>query len=260
MNLLRAITARKSGIAYDSDAQAFFNAAVITDATQKSAVDTLVKDLKGYGIWTNIKAIYPFVGGTAAAHKYNLKNPADTDAAFRLTFTGSWTHSGNGSQPSASNSYADTKLNISSHLNLNSTHIGVYVRQPFDNRGAIINESGYDNGLYLWSMQSFRMHDYSSDNSIFDGVDAKAGFHLGSRTGANIKRRFLDGVRRGNHTTASSALLNQKLYLMGSPSGNTQTSQVELCLATIGLGLTDSEATNFYTAVQAFQTTLGRQV
>jgi hypothetical protein len=34
----------------------------------------------------------------------------------------------------------------------------------------------------------------------------------------------------------------------------------ELAFSSIGDGLTDTEAANFYTAVQAFQTTLGRQV
>ena len=31
-----------------------------------------------------MKAIYPFVGGTATTHKFNLKDPADINAAFRL--------------------------------------------------------------------------------------------------------------------------------------------------------------------------------
>jgi S-DNA-T family DNA segregation ATPase FtsK/SpoIIIE len=39
-----------------------------------------------------------------------------------------------------------------------------------------------------------------------------------------------------------------------------QFSNYENAFASIGDGLTDTEASNFYTAVQAFQTTLGRQV
>jgi hypothetical protein len=37
-------------------------------------------------------------------------------------------------------------------------------------------------------------------------------------------------------------------------------SNRQYSFASIGDGLTDTEAANFYTAVQAFQTTLGRQV
>ncbi len=41
----------------DADAQAFITAAGITDNTQKSAIETLVTDLKGYGIWTKMSAL-----------------------------------------------------------------------------------------------------------------------------------------------------------------------------------------------------------
>lgn len=74
-------------VGYDSDAEAFFTAASITDDTQKTAVNQLVLDLKAAGVWTKSKVIYPFVGGTTGTHKYNLKNPLDTDGAFRITFT-----------------------------------------------------------------------------------------------------------------------------------------------------------------------------
>ena len=105
------ILARPSGAAFDADAQAFITAAVITDVTQQNAINTLVVDLKGYSIWTKFSAIYPIVGGTAAQHKFNLKNPLDTDAAFRLVFSGGWTHSANGALPNGTNGYADTKVN-----------------------------------------------------------------------------------------------------------------------------------------------------
>ncbi len=68
----------------DADAQAFITATAITDLTQQTAINTLVTQLKTYGIWTKMKALYPFVGGTATAHKFNLKDPRDLDAAFRL--------------------------------------------------------------------------------------------------------------------------------------------------------------------------------
>ena len=61
--------------AVDADAQAFIAAAGITNLTQASAINTLVNDLKTYGLWTKMKALYPMVGGTAASHKFNLKDP-----------------------------------------------------------------------------------------------------------------------------------------------------------------------------------------
>lgn len=59
----RAILAKTaSGTPVDPDAQAFITAASITDPTQQSAINQLVVDLKGYNVWTKMKAIYPFVG------------------------------------------------------------------------------------------------------------------------------------------------------------------------------------------------------
>ena len=46
-----------SGGGVDPDAQAFITAASITDPTQQAAINTLVVDLKGYNIWSKMKAI-----------------------------------------------------------------------------------------------------------------------------------------------------------------------------------------------------------
>ena len=116
------------GAGTDADAQAFITAAAITDATQQSAINTLVVDLKTYGIWTKMKAMYPFVGGTASAHKFNLKDPRDLNAAFRLVFSGGWTHNSNGALPNGTNGYADTFLTPSTSLLQNSSHISYYSR------------------------------------------------------------------------------------------------------------------------------------
>ena len=93
---------------FDADAQAFITAAAITDVTQQNAINTLVVDLKGYSIWTKMKALYPFVGGTATTHKFNLKNPLDTNAAFRASFVGGITHSSTGVKGNGINAYFDT--------------------------------------------------------------------------------------------------------------------------------------------------------
>src|SRR3954470_4266935 len=88
----------------DTDATAFVTAASITDRAQKAAVNHYVRRLKFTGIWTKTIAVYPFIGATAAAHKFNLRNPADTDVAFRMIFSGTWTHDVNGGNAVANTS------------------------------------------------------------------------------------------------------------------------------------------------------------
>jgi len=82
----RFILIKNSGPLFDTDAQAFLTATGITDLTISNAINDLVVGLKADSLWTKYKAIYPCVGGTAFTHKFNLKDPRDLDAAFRLTY------------------------------------------------------------------------------------------------------------------------------------------------------------------------------
>jgi len=62
-----------------------------------------------------------------------------------------------------------------------------------------------------------------------------------------------------NDSKASSSFANaQNVFL--AAYNLVSYSNAEIAIASIGDGLTDTEAANFYTAVQAFQTTLSRQV
>jgi hypothetical protein len=124
----------------DADAQSFINAAGITDATQQLAVNRLVLDLKGVSnpnyftlnVWSKLKGLYPFVGGTAASHKWNLKNPVDADTAYRLTFTGTVIHDANGITGNSSG-YADTHFLADSIYSANQYSMGEYLRTSDNN-------------------------------------------------------------------------------------------------------------------------------
>jgi hypothetical protein len=108
--ILQNYNAQKSRYvaSFDPDAQAFITAANITNSTQQTAINDLVVGLKADGLWANMYAIYPFVGGTLFNHKWNLKDPRDLDAAYRLNFYGGWVSSSNGITANGVNTYADT--------------------------------------------------------------------------------------------------------------------------------------------------------
>jgi hypothetical protein len=110
-NRVRTFQMALSRQVIDPDAQAFITAAGITNTTQQNAIDNLVVGLKADSLWTTMQALYPFVGGTASSHKYNLKDPRDLDVAYRLAFFGGWTHDANGVTPNGTNAYADTFYN-----------------------------------------------------------------------------------------------------------------------------------------------------
>lgn len=274
MSLLRLITFRKQlEIGVDSDAQAFITAAGITDSTQQSAIDTLVKQLKGYGIWTKMKAIYPFVGGTATTHKYNLVDPRDLDAAFRLTFSGGWTHSSTGALPNGSNGWAESYLNGSTELSATSTHLSLYSRtnSPLQVRydmGNVVTSPAVLGthlgvGAAAGSNSTFRTRLASGTASDTNNVPDTTGFFIGNRepSSSNITN-YRNGSLVETYSSPSSSHLNQTLVI-GAIRFNgsvTQYSDKEFAFMSIGDGLSATEAANFYTVVQAYQTTLGRQV
>lgn len=250
---------------YDTDALVFITATGITNNTQKNAINQLVLDLKAYSIWTKFSALYPMVGGTATTHKFNLKNPLDTDGAFRLVFNGGWTHSANGALPNGTNAYADTKLIPSSVLSLNSTHLSYYSRTT----GAIgypygANDVGNTNRT-LWEMAGGTNYIaiYTAPSLYFDYSSATSLSMLtANRTASNLSNAWAANIKKATSTNASLALTTKAIFI-GANNGNGTAGifcNAQCAFASIGAGLTDTEVPNFYTAVQAFQTTLGRQV
>ena len=259
-----------SGGGVDPDAQAFITAASITDTTQQSAINTLVTDLKGYGIWTKMKAIYPFVGGTSSTHKWNLKDPRDLDAAFRLVFNGGWTHSSNGALPNGTNGWAETFVKTGTDLALNSTHVSVYSRTdaPAASRIAIGNSYGagpaeLSMGLKNSSSNTTHRNNTSSFSQV-SNLDSR-GFYIGNRNSSTqqkiIKNTTINTFNVNSIATTNSFTINISSALQYTGSGLRQYyDDKELAFSSIGDGLTDTETANFYTAVQAFQTTLSRNV
>jgi hypothetical protein len=251
----------------DADAQAFITSAAITDPTQQSAVNQLVVDLKGYGIWTKMNFIYPFVGGTASTHKWNLKNPLDTDAAFRLLFSGGVTHSTNGVQFGGVNGWAETYLNPNTVFNTNdSFHLSIYSRTNSASNSAY--EMGGQNGstrtaLLLRSALG-NVFNYAHLNGIVTANPNSTGMYVSTRETSTSLKLFRNNVQLGStYTGANGARFDLTLpigaYKIGvNPPSNFSNRQY--AFASIGDGLTDTEAANLYTAVQAFQTTLGRNI
>jgi hypothetical protein len=258
---------------FDPDAQAFITAAAITDNTQKNAINTLVVQLKADGLWSKMKAIYPIVGGTASTHKWNLKDPRDLDAAFRLTFATGWTHSANGMTPNGTTSYADTFLIPNTSMVVNSAHLSYYSRTD----SAILNEIPIGvslnlggNGLNLVIRRNTNVNSFRATSAIFSGVvdststDSR-GLTTGSITSSSSRKIYKNGtLLNTNSSTITQVRSTGKIFIgavnITDLGGATFFTNKECAFASIGDGLTDTESANLYTAVQAFQTTLSRQV
>ena len=245
-----------SGAPVDPDAQAFITAASITDPTQQGAINTLVVDLKGYNIWTKFKAIYPVVGGSASSHAVNLKTPG----TYNLSFQVGWTHSATGMLPL--NTFANTNLNDNTILTLNSVHISYYSRTN-ENIAVIEMGTGLSDGLFIEARTAgisyYRVH----STTLLQHADSDSrAFYVANRTASNVMNAWKNGVKLATSSGASTTKQNFNIYIGALNNGGTASFQTnkQCAFASIGDGLTDTDAANFYTAVQAYQTTLSRQV
>ena len=248
-------------------ADAFIKAAGITDSTQQTAIKTLVNDLNGYGLWSKMKAIYPMVGGNATAHSYNLKDTTK----FQIAFSGGWTHASTGATPNGTNAFGDTNFALNTLTQTNS-HLSYYSRTLNDKAGYPTMIGSYGNAayeqageLYVRSVYPYAGGQLGSYNtSIASYNESSAQRHvLLSRTSSTSLKYYSNGTLRvTNSTTDTTGFGSYNIYLgAGNYLGTGASySQAQCAFATIGEGLSDTDASNLYTSIQKFQTTLNRFV
>lgn len=235
------------GVYTDPDAQAFITAASITDPTQQSAVNQLVVDLKAASLWTKMKAVYPFVGGSASSHKWNLKDPRDLDAAFRITFSGGITHNSNGVNYGGVNGVATTNCY---GVTGSGYGFGFYSRT---NSSAMSTDVYVDAGVHIFPKFSgsayHRGIGASPDNyAVTDSLGLYQQYGKASSSTA-----FKNGTKKltGGAGSSSSAVIT---------FGNTSCDRCHAFAFIANTSFSDTEASNLYTAVQAFQVALSRSV
>lgn len=259
----------------NTDANNFLDAAGIARTEANGSIilgiHQLTTDLKQYGLWDKMKVIYPMVGqaGVSSSFQYNLKDPN----TFRGTFSGSWTFSTTGAKPNGisgngtggtANGYFDTKLNWYTHTDLNNVAFGAYWTDWPDP----VNNAQYY-GVYssATTIALIRGLNGTSDNYINDtGVgqvfSAGNGLHAMSRVNSTEITHYLNTTvnTRAANSTGKANLNFWFGGTNGTPVSFNSFQSYNLAFAFISEGLNTTEWTSFYTAVQRFQTTLGRQV
>ena len=242
-----------SGDSFDPEAQSFITAAGITDPTQQLAINTLVVSLKANGLWTKMKAIYPFVGGTNAQHAWNLKNTAQ----YKITWYGGVTSSSNGIIGNGTNGYGDTFLN-NNVMAQDNVHISIYTPAIATVFGSVIGswDNLFGSNIYSKPNPSTQINTHGSRVNF---TPFNTGFILVKRPNST---QIL--IQKNNsittHLLSVNSYITSSFKLLRTGNYNGEYTNENIRFASIGDGLTDTESTNLYTAVQTFQTTLGRQV
>jgi hypothetical protein len=257
-----------SGGGFDPDAQAFFDrvttAGGTLSETEKTATNQLVLDMKSAGIWTLQKAIYPMVGASAAACAQNLKS-----SSFTGSFSSGWTFASTGVTPNGTSAFMETNFNPRNETSGFSQHLAMYSRtQNLSVSGVQIG--AYDGTAEMNIFQYFSAVSLKGSSfylypttAVTSNNSNTRGLQITSRTANNMLKLFFNGSLLNTNTiTETLTRPNISVYIGASrwESGANQYTPHENAFASIGDGLTDTQASNLYTAVQAFQTTLSRQV
>lgn len=251
---------------------AFFAATGITDSTIQNAITDLYDDLVGYSLWTKLYALYPFVGGDATKHSYNLVDPA----LYQLTFNGGWTHASTGALPNGTSGYA-TSLNPASVISSAADFsLGMYSRTQTDSPATswdmgVGDTSNGDSIMGLFVGRSG--YQAAFDSPVETDTYARCQYNgsrsdkmfIGTVRATNDRELYRDGSSVATLTTSytTGPFVSASMWLgccNPSPAGVAYYSAHEFALAFVSTGLSDTEAANFTTAVNTFQASLSRNV
>ena len=247
-----------SGGAYTARTTAFATATGITDVTILGALNTFDLGLISNSLDTKMKAVYPFVGTTSTTQKYNFMDARDLDVAFRLQFFGGGTFSSNGYTGNGTNAYANTFLNPSTQLNAVSSHFSYYDRTSSIDTGILVGGGGILD-LFLQNSAGTVYANMSNGAYMQQSVASNAKFYMVNRNAYSYQETRTNGSVLTSNTSNSNTLPNFNI-LLNSYTPTSLFSIANSAFASIGDGMTNSEATTFYNLVQAMQTSLSRNV
>lgn len=262
---LPKLTATPSYI--DSDANASIAAKSLTGIEQESEY-ALIVESKNQSLWPKIQAVYTFKGTTAAQHKFNAKNPLDTDAAFRLTFIGTGTFSNSGYLTNGTGSYANTHLVPSAVQNVNSNGMTIVVGTND------VTSSGNDfiMGAYQTATQCSLLADKNNNSTYLKKVRingsevsvANGNTPLGSLTGVRVSstvtKMFKNSVLLGS-ANSGGTLPSINLWIGDNDSNGSSYSNIKrrVQMAIIHEGLSDAEVSTLHSIIDLSESIAGRK-
>lgn len=176
-----------------------------------------------------------------------------------------------------SSKYLDTGLSPSDYqANASTGHISAYHSQPTGtnvNR-TVIACNNAASGLRFWivsdifstsSVAAMYGATRSAPQTLGSQVGAPAGHRLVSRTASNSLTHYLDAVSVGTDSldiSFSNEAIADDFYILARNDNGTadRFGNSRVMAYSIGEGITSQQASDYYNAVQTFQTSLGRNL
>lgn len=252
-----ATTKRSSGVAIDTDAQAFFTAnSTLTDATTKTAINQFVLDLKSYSLWTLGKYMYLGFLGNSTKCSYNLFSPSSN----QLTFSSGWTFDNQGVKGNGTSTYANTSFIPSSSASLNDKSLFIYSQTDIDELSIDIGSRDAFNKDLIYPKYNGIMSTQLSCNTLqsFSLVGRTSkGLVLSSRTASNVTKLYNKASLLGTDTTIPTSNPTRSDFLGSANDGYAlYPSNRKISIYGRMRGLDATQVTNLNTCINTLLTSL----
>jgi hypothetical protein len=238
-------------------------------STQSNAVNTLVQNLKMYGLWSKADCIYPLIGsgsGTtnnAGTNSWSI-NLVNTNK-YNIKWIGSVTFAATGVTGDGSTGYGDTSFNptnaTSPNYTQNSASLAAYVKTASPNvNGDFLGATDGARAALLYN-GNFSMDGFNDTESGVNTYPYTSGLQLGTRTASTVQAAQSGTATYWmGDTSASTGVPNDDIFILCRNSGGPANySSANLAFVWIGGALSSSDAANLTAVVTAFETALGRQ-
>lgn len=237
---------------------------VAPDNTRKGLIDTLVGSLKTAGVWTKLDFLYLLGAHDADAALINAVSPGTYNA---LAVNSPSFTVDRGYTTDATTSYLNSQLNPTTAGSLtklfaqNSCHMGVWSRTAASGLYDIGQLEG-TSGANIAILASGNFYAYGHTNAVPGDVNASAvGHYAWSRTGATAWSKYKNGASVSAQASASTALnvnSSARIYIGGYWNGTlVNGSARQYFAAHLGSGLTGTELTALYNALDAYRSGVG---
>jgi hypothetical protein len=212
----------------------------------------------------SMTSLLPIVGSrnsmAAAACAQNLVGPSYTGS-----FTSGWGYLPSGIVGNGTSTSMSTGFTPSTSLTLSSGHISIYSRTDVQAEDCDFGNDSASSGALVAPEQHI-LSRYTGLGTVFT-----YGTYTGGAGGSNSTGLFITNRNSSTNTTgfrnltkmldiAQTSGLGTQPLTVGAQSGKTRFTSRQYAFASIGDGFTDTEANNFYRAVQKFQGKLNRSV
>lgn len=246
--------------------------------TTITALATFVKTCKTNGLWSKLVEVYPFCGSDLAAARTKLKfvSPSSLMANTGSFVSGDYVETGSttgGLKGNGSSKYLDSGFNPVTHSSVETDfHLLAYVKGTESSGSRVLIGSQHSvagsaqSTLLGWVSSGTKEQGAIASTGLefspSTSTAAKEGALMVTTSGSRSQIYYHNGASVGTAVSATSTFLSVNLTVMARRTelavGLYSTRYLRFI--SIGTGFSAQNALDYYNAVHALQTALGRNV